>query len=203
MIITMIKQQVKQANRVSIFVDGKYSFSLTLDQLLDEKLKKGDGFDGARIKQLKTLSDEGKLKQRALEWLLMRPHSEREFRDYMYRKKADKDLIEAWVEDFRLKKYLDDEAFAQWFADNRKRKNKSSRAIGAELRSKGVSQEITQAILVGSMQSDGEALQLLVAKLRRRPRYQDDQKLIQNLAGKGFPYAQIREAMSADTDESS
>lgn len=207
MIITAIKQQIKQANRVSVFVDGKYSFSLTLDQLLDEKLKKGDELDELRIKQLKKLSDEGKLKQRALEWLLMRPHSTREFRDYMYRKKAEKDLIEAWVEDFTNKKYLDDESFARWFAENRRRKNKSNRAIQSELMSKGISPVTIQSIVTtldendsSSDKTENEALILIVNKLRKRPRYQDDQKLIQNLLGKGFRYGQIKEALASIED---
>ena len=206
-VITAIKQQLKQAHRVSIFVDGKYSFSLTMDQLLDEKLKKGDQLDDLRIKMLKKLSDEGKLKQRALEWLLTRPHSVREFRDYMYRKQAEKDLTEAWIEEFSVKKYLDDESFARWFAENRRRKNKSNRAIHSELMSKGVSSSVIQSIIVGLDQEDSrsdktekEALLLLVNKLRKRPRYQDQQKLIQNLLGKGFRYGQIKEALANEED---
>ncbi|MCA9324234.1 hypothetical protein KC992_04000, partial [Candidatus Saccharibacteria bacterium] len=97
--ITQIKQQVKNPERVSVFVDGKYSFSLTLDQLLSEKLKKDIELETERVKQLVKLSDEGKIRARALEWLLTRPHSTREFRDYLYRKKAEKDLIEKLVEE--------------------------------------------------------------------------------------------------------
>lgn len=202
MTISAIKQQVKQAQRVSVFVDGKYSFSLTLDQLLDEKLKKGDTLDDQRIKQLKKLSDEGKLKQRALEWLLMRPHSTREFRDYMYRKQADKDMTQVWVDEFTQKKYLDDESFARWFADNRRRKNKSSRAIQAELRSKGISAEIVQSVLGGQKSdSDTTSLVALITKLRSRPRYQDEQKLIQHLVTKGFRYGQIKEALAQDPND--
>ena len=204
MTISHIKQQQKQAHRVSIFVNDKYSFSLTLDQLLDEKLKKGDELDEQRIKQLKKLSDEGKLKQRALEWLMMRPHSTREFRDYMYKKQADKDLTEAWVEEFCHKKYLDDESFARWFAEGRFRKNKSIRAVRSELQSKGVEASIVEHILAESAEQaeggqDQVALHALIQKLRKRPRYQDDQKLIQNLASKGFSYASIKEALQQNS----
>ena len=38
--VSSIKQQVKNPQRVSIFVDGKYSFSLSLDELLREKIKR-------------------------------------------------------------------------------------------------------------------------------------------------------------------
>jgi len=91
--ITSIKQQVKDPERVSIFVDGKYSFSLNLSELVSQKLKNNQELSEADIKRLRKISEDGKLKARALNWLLMRPHSEREFRDYLKRKKAEPDLI--------------------------------------------------------------------------------------------------------------
>lgn len=196
--ITAIKAQVKSESRVSIFVEGKYSFSLTVDQLLEQKLKKGLELDENQIKSLKKLSDEGKLKQRALEWLMGRPHSIREFRDYLYRKQADKDLIEAWVEEFVAKNYLNDSEFARWFADGRRRKNKSGRAITAELYAKGVSSVTIQNIVSeleghdDTKKSEQTALLELVNKLRSRSRYQDQQKLIAYLIGKGFSYSDIK-----------
>lgn len=193
--ITQIKQQIKDQTRVSIFLEGKYSFSLTLDQLLNEKLKKGDVLDDRRIDELKKLSDEGKLRSRALEWLMGRPHSTREFRDYLYRKKADKDLIEQLVEEFQSKKYLNDEYFAKWFAEGRLRKNKSTRAIRSELMSKGISPVTIQNIVTEFETGDLEALIVLVNKLRTRPRYQDEQKLKTYLVSKGFSYQDIKEAI--------
>ena len=39
--ITSIKQQVKRADRYSIYVDDKYSFSLSEQELLSIKIKVG------------------------------------------------------------------------------------------------------------------------------------------------------------------
>jgi len=200
--ITAIKAQIKNENRVSIFLNGKYSFSLTLDQLLEQGLKKNDELDELRIKELKKLSDEGKLKTRAMEWLMGRPHSTREFRDYLYKKQADKELISAWVKEFSDKKYLDDESFARWFAENRRRKNKSSRAIGAELASKGINQTIVRSVVADLEENDddlkkteADALKALIEKLKNRPRYQDEQKLKQYLVSKGFRYDDIKKVL--------
>ncbi len=193
--ITAIKAQVKSENRVSIFVDEKYSFSLSLDQLLDEKIKKADEIDDVRLKELKKLSDEGKLRQRALEWVMGRPHSSRELRDYLYRKKTDKDHIEALVEDFLDKRYLNDEAFARWFAENRRRKNKSSRAIKSELMSKGVSSVVADSAVKELEADDNEALKKLIEKLSTRLRYKDEQKLKMYLVSKGFSYDSIKRAL--------
>jgi len=205
--ITAIKQQIRNLDRVSVFVDGKYSFSLNLDQLLQEKLKKDLELDENQIKSFKKLSDEGKLKQRALEWLMGRPHSIRELGDYLYKKQAEKDLIDAWVEEFTTKNYLNDEEFARWFADGRRRKNKSSRAISFELFSKGISAAIVQIVISeleekddtkkSEQKSEQEALAELIVKLRNRSRYQDQKKLIAYLISKGFRYSDIKEALDA------
>ncbi|MEX1995188.1 MAG: hypothetical protein WD887_00210, partial [Candidatus Saccharimonadales bacterium] len=87
--ITSLKQQIKNPERVSIFVDNKYSFSLSLDELVAQKLKKDTQLDEARLKTLKKLSADGKSRARALNWLLIRPHSTRELQDYLRRKKTD------------------------------------------------------------------------------------------------------------------
>lgn len=207
--ITAIKAQVKSENRVSIFLDGKYSFSLTLDQLLEQGLKKNQELEESDVKRMKRLSDEGKLKQRTLEWVMGRPHSTREFRDYLYKKKADKELITAWVDEFTDKNYLNDESFARWFAENRRRKNKSNRAISSELFGKGVSSTIAASVIaeLGNEESDHEgsvegesseltALRQLVEKLKDRPRYSaDEQRFKRYLVSKGFRYDDIKKVL--------
>jgi regulatory protein len=90
--ITAIKQQVKNPERASIFIDGKYSFSLTLDELVRERLKNDEEIDGSRLKKLKKISEDGKIRMRALAWAMNRPHSVREFRDYLYRKKGNRQI---------------------------------------------------------------------------------------------------------------
>ena len=73
--VTSIKQQIKNPQRVSIFVDGKYSFSLSLDELVTHKLKNDIELSTTDVKKFKKISADGKLRARALEWLLNRPHS--------------------------------------------------------------------------------------------------------------------------------
>ena len=84
--ITDIKQAVKNENRVNIFVDGKYSFSLDIAQLVDFKIKVNNKVTDDELAEYKKASEFGKLYQRTLEWVLTRPHSVRETRDYLKRK---------------------------------------------------------------------------------------------------------------------
>jgi regulatory protein len=196
--ITSIKQQVKNPERVSIFVEGKYTFSLSLDELVTHKLKNNQELDQADIKKFKKISEDGKMKARALVWVLGRPHSTREFRDYMFRKKADKDLSEQLIEEFTNKNYLNDIKFAEWFSELKQRGGKSNRQIQAELFKKGISRQITDAVMEEQGSSEQERLQLLVAKKLKSSRYrQDPIKLKQYLARQGFGFQEIEEALKA------
>lgn len=194
--VTAIKQQVKNSERVSIFVDGKYSFSLSLDELLAEKLKIGTELEEPQLALLKKKSTDGKLKMRALEWVMLRPHSVQEFKDYLRRKKADPDLTEKLIEDFTTKKYLNDMYFAEWWLTRCLLKNKSDRAVRAELRKKGIGVELIDTVLAEDRISEEERIKEIVAKLKTRPRYQDQQKLKAYLVRQGFSYSSVKDVLS-------
>ena len=194
--ITAISSQVKNPDRVSIFLDGKYGFSLTLDQLLEAKLKKGLDLSDSDVNVYKKLSTDGKMRAKAFEWLMIRPHSEREFTDYLKRKKVDPEQIKAISEEAKAKNLQNDEYFAKWFYEQRLQKSKSSRAIIFELRSKGVSPVTIKSIVIDSDASDKESLESLVNKLRNRSKYSSDPiKLKRYLLTKGFSYDQIKEVL--------
>lgn len=201
--ITKIEKQLHHEGRVSIYVDEEYAFSLTYDQLLESKLKKGSLLDEEQIEEFAKLSDFGKLRSRALEWVMIRPRAERELRDYLFKKKADKQSIDDLVEELKGKKYLDDEHFAKWLFELRRRKNKSIREIRAELQKKGVLPVTIQNIVTELTDSSGdeESLKSLINKLRNRPRYADDKKLIPYLLSKGFSYSDIKSALDSLTQE--
>ena len=84
--ITDIKQAVKNENRVNVFINDKYSFSLDIAQVVELGVKVGRIISEAELLEFKRASEFGKLYQRALEWVLIRPRSEKETRDYLYRK---------------------------------------------------------------------------------------------------------------------
>ena len=84
--ITDMKQGVKNPNRVNVFIDGGFAFSLDVAQVVELKLKIGRVLTEEELAECKRVSEFGKLYQRALEWVLARPRSERELRDYLVRK---------------------------------------------------------------------------------------------------------------------
>lgn len=195
--ISSIKQQVKSLERASIFIDGKYAFSLSLDELVAERLKIGQEISVSEQKRLKKLSDDGKLKARALEWVMNRPRSIREFKNYLYRKKAEPELTNQLLEEFEFRGYINERRFAEWLSDVRRRRGKSDRTIRSELASKGIAREIVDEIIKDSDEID--RLKDLVAKKSKLPRYKTDpQKFMQYLARQGFQYDDIKQILRSD-----
>lgn len=200
--ITSIKQQVKNPERVSVFVDGIYCFSLSLDELVTQKVKNNDELSEADVKRYKKISADGKLRARALEWLMNRPHSEREFRDYLYRKKAEPEQTEKLISEFSEKGYLDNTKFAAWFTELQARRGKSDRAIRAELFKKGIGREAVDQTIPENAGDEAERLRAMIAKKRKLSRYKDDpQKLMQYLVAQGFSWQLVKQELNLNKIE--
>lgn len=196
--ITAIKQQVKNPERVSVFVDDKYAFSLSYNEVLTSKIKNDMELSPTDVKKYKKLSADGKLRARALEWVLNRPRSIREFRDYMYRKKAEPEMVEELINQFQQKGYLDEQKFAQWLAELLNRRSKSNRAIKAELFKKGIDREVVESVMAGEADEEMARLKSVIAKKQKLNRYKrDPQKLMQYLLGQGFSWYDVKEALGS------
>lgn len=194
--ISRIAQQLKNTERVSVFVDGKYAFSLNLDQLLESKLKSGTEINEAQLKAFIKMSQDGKLKIRATEWLLIRPRSSKELKDYLYRKKLEPEQIKAWLEEFQNKNYQNDQYFAKWWVEQRRNKNRSSIFIKSELKAKGIDNETISIALETNAADDKIALRALIEKKRQLSKYKDERKLIEYLMRLGYRYSLIKEVLA-------
>lgn len=193
--ITKIQPAVKTAGRYNIFVDEQYSFSLDENQLLDLKLKIGFEIGEDQLDELKGESEYGKAYARALELILSRPRSEKEMKDYAWRKKWDEELSDRVLGKLRDKGYLDDEKFAQfWLRARTGGKPRSKRKISAELAQKGVKREIVDKVL-NDYDDDSEMLALRKLVDKKRGKYPDEQKFMAYLAGQGFSYDIIKQAL--------
>ena len=194
--ITKISPAIKTEGRYNIYVDDKYSFSLDEVQLASLNLKKNDEIDAEQLDQLKNESDFGKNYVRALDLVSRRPRSQREIRDYAFRKQWTKSNTERVIERLLERGYLDDAKFAEIFARSRANlRNYSTKRMKLELRKKGIASDIVDQVLTDSENFDeNAALKNLIAK--KRNRYDNEQKLIAYLARQGFSYDKIKSALS-------
>ena len=202
--ITNLKQGVRNPDRVNVYVNEKFLCSLDIAQVVDFGIKIGREISADELEELKKASEFGKLYQRTLEWVLTRPRSEKECRDYLYKKifekKLDRIYIDRIIEKLKTKKYLDDYRFAEYYVENRfVKKGVSMKRLKMELMKKGVSKEVIEEILTDSERNDKEEILKIIAK--KRAKYPDDEKLIQYLCRQGFLYELSRELVrSYETD---
>ncbi len=217
--ITDISLQKKNPNRVNISVDGAYKFSLDVYQVASLGIKTDKEYSEEELSELQTESQFGKLYARTLEYCLMRPHSAKEIRDYLWRKTREtkyrsrrtgeimtKEGVSQEIADrvfnrLEEKQYIDDEKFARYWVENRNQtKGSSTRKLSNELRMKGVESSVINAAISQTERSDVDELQKIITKKRRK--YPDDQKLMQYLARQGFSFDDIKQSLARyDTEE--
>lgn len=223
--ITSISVQAKNKDRVNVSVDGKYRFSLDIFQVGELGIKIGKEYTDEDLVMLETESQFGKLYIRTLEYTMLRPHSAKEIRDYLWRKtrtikklqkpseraKAKgnyeskvveiagipKEITDRVFDRLSEKGYVDDEKFTRWWVENRNQtKGTSLRKLIAELRAKGIESLTIEMVLEESERNDDDELQKMITK--KRNKYPDEQKLMAYLARQGFRYDDIKSALTEE-----
>ena len=111
--VTSLRGAVRDPHRINVFLDGKFSFSLTLTELADSKLHQGQVLTNPEVERLRNLSSLGKLYQQTLEYCFSRPHSKKEIIDYLERKRLRRDISWKRFEEHQLKMQNDPEYTAR------------------------------------------------------------------------------------------
>ena len=210
--ISSISVQVKDPDRVNVSVDGKYRFSLGIYQVGELGLKIGRELSNEELAGFEQESQFGKLYGRALEYCLMRPHSAKEIKDYLWRKTRatkyksrtgeirDREGVSQDIADrvyLRLvdRGYIDDEKFTRFWVENRNQtKGTSRKKLTVELRAKGVDASVIDQALSLTERSEQDELSKVIIK--KSSKYSDERKLIEYLMRQGFRYDDIMDALN-------
>lgn len=196
--ITRITRQVKRQDRYSVYIDGKYEFSLSESDLVRLGLRKDQEFTAAELEDMQLTSRIGKAYDRALNYLGIRPHSEQEIRQYLRRKQYEEEVIETVMNKLANLKLIDDVAFARaWVESRQALKPRSRRKLQQELMQKGVDRDTIDRALE-AIDEDVQLQNLRQLIDKKRPRYSDERKLMAYLAGQGYPYDLIKQALSQE-----
>lgn len=217
--ITKLTPGMRDKNRVNVFLDGRFAFSLDITQVVEYSVKVGQKINDERLAQLRKASEFGKLYQRTLEWTITRPHSIREARDYLRRRQykrkqlnrqrakdekkplpeIEDEVAQLVIDRLIEKKYLNDQKFAEYFVENRYvRKGISQKRLRMELTKKGVSREIAEKALAKIPRDEDEEVMKIIKKKRRK---YDDHRLLGYLVRQGFPFQTAKEALERYAEE--
>ncbi len=198
--ITGIKQQVKRPDRYSIFVDGKFSFGLSENGLLESKIATGQEIDAQELTVLKSNANTDRAYGNALRYVVMRPRSTWEMQTYLRRKEVEEPVAEVIMQKLEALNLLSDRMFAEaWVANRRLLKATSKRRLRQELKQKRVPEQIIDHVLQEDETDERSVLRELIAK--KRTRYPDRNKFMQYLARQGFGYDDIKAALDYTEDD--
>lgn len=199
--VTKITQQVKRADRYSIFVDDRYSFSLSESALLVSKIHSGQELSKEEVGEFKKLSADDKLYNQTLRYVAMRPRTCWEIENYLGRKDASPALTELIVNKLSNIDLINDEKFARAFiADRKLLRPTSRRKLVMELKKKRIDADVIEAALAEDVPDEQATLKEVIARKRRQTKYQDDLKLMQYLARQGFNYDDIKSALKVEDE---
>ena len=143
----------------------------------------------------------------AVGYLAGRPHTVAEIHRHLRSKKFDADTIDHAIDRLRAQRYVDDEAFARWWVEQRERfKPRGHRALRMELAQKGVGRDVVDLIL-GERAPDADVEQARRALTRPLTRWADmpdaekRRKIHTYLAARGFDYDTIDEVTRREVTE--
>lgn len=150
--ITKIEPQAHDSERYNIYVDGTFALGLDAAIVVSEALSPDRELTAADLERLRTLEGERKLFDAALHFLAPRPRSRAEVRRRLLTPRPNKALPERETVDRVLDRLeqlgmLNDRDFAEFWVENRERFSpRSSRALGQELRQKGVPRDTVDEV---------------------------------------------------------
>lgn len=165
-VITALQLQKRNTERVNVFLDGDYAFSLSVIEAA--KLHKGQVLSEDEITRLTDADAVKKAVDSAARFLAYRPRSLAEVRRNLAQKGIPEAVIEAAIDRLSALGYLDDEAFARFWVENRNNfKPRGPRALRYELRQKGVANTIIDRVLDEMLNVEVAAYQAAETRIRR------------------------------------
>jgi regulatory protein len=190
--VTELKFQQRNKERVNVYLDGEYAFGL--DAVEAARLHKGQVLSDAEIDGLKVQDERNRAFDRAVNFLSYRPRRRVEVERYMRGKSIDESVTADVIARLERANYLDDEAFARFWLENRERfKPRGQRALRHELRQKGVGDEIITQVLreVDDEASAWHAVEARLSRWANLPAEEFRKKVVGYLSRRGFDYSTI------------
>lgn len=194
LIISDIKYQKKNKDRLSIFVNGKFLIGLYDEVIIGFGLAKGKVITYEELNSL--LYEDLKIKamRKSLSLLSYKPRTEREMRDKLRENEYDEEIIGITIEKLLSLGYINDYDYAITYIESRLSAYGMYR-IKSDLYRKGISSDIIDRAESDSNVDQGDEMRELFAKklkscdgLTNEKRYN---RVMSYMLRKGFDYGSI------------
>ncbi len=191
LIITAITRQKKDSSRYSVFINQQFAFGVSRDILESFSMKVGQELSRQQIQDIRQYEAVHSAKLKAMKYISKTMRTELEVRNKLHRQKYDAAVIDQVIENFKEKKYIDDQDYAETFTRDFTRFKKAGiYKLRKKLQEKGVAaSDISLAIkkYVAPDQQKTIARELAEKKLRLISHKQrKKEKIYRYLMQKGF-----------------
>ena len=198
--ITALRAQVKDPQRVNVFVGGEFAIGVSLTTITKAGLHVGKELSAEEFARLEQIESGDKAYLAALRFLEARPRSVAEVRARLERKDFAPEAIDAAIARLGELELLDDDAFARFWVENRQANR--PRGLGAlrdELRRKGIDADVAARVLNDESLTGDEsssAWELARGALRKYAGSRDRSAFTRRMSGylqrRGFSFEIIR-----------
>ena len=200
-IITKIEAQKRNKERVNIYIDEDYAFSLSAELVYKEGLVAKMEVDSERLSKIATEEGFLKCKEAALRTIERTYKTEKEMRDKLILKEFDINLIDRTLEFLKEYNLLNDENYVKMYVKD-KIKSEGQNKIKYALMRKGINEELIREEIAkfndGSQKEAAYDLAVkkynLLAK-REDDKYKISQKLYRFLTTRGYDYSVVSEVV--------
>jgi len=196
--ITDITTQKKNKNRVSVFVDGEYAFSLDAADALRLRVKIGAEITENDIEKYNLESNLSKAKAKAFDIVTRKAVTEKELRTKLSDKGYDKIICDSVIETMREYNYINDADYCERFLEYGVSKGWGKAKICFELKRRGVEEEIIFDAMSGFEYCPED---IIYDKLCSKysdvdlSDFKQKQKVVRFFASRGFEFDNIKSAI--------
>ena len=164
--VTDIREQRKKGERINIFLDHAFAFSVKRNAIEEAGVQVGQALSPSQVEELIGVDLRHRCFDIALVYLSYRPRSEMELKSRLRRRGFSDEIVQDVVNQMKEQGLVDDIAFAEFWRDNRESFSPRSRyLLKAELKQKGVEAETIEQVIQGL---DDEASAYQAASKRAR-----------------------------------
>lgn len=198
MTITRIEKQTNNQKRYSIYIDEKFAFGVSEEDLIYFKLKENSEITEQRYNYIMEYVIYTKAKDKAYKFLGYKARSEKEVRDKLIKENYPQEIIDRIIELFKHYNYINDENYTKAYINDRiKFKPRAKRMLKYELAQKGIDSDTIENIIDSSNIDETDiAINLLQKKLKNKKdiEQKEKQRIYNYMLRRGFDYETINKA---------
>lgn len=143
-LITKLERQKHNKERISVFVDGEYAFSLSEDTVLEYRIEKGKDVNSLPLKEITEEDEYRSALKKGYALIMGSAKSEKQLLDKLLQKGFGREASEKAVSRIKENGYIDDVAYCEDFLHNTLL---GRRGIEYKLFLRGIKRETVQSVL--------------------------------------------------------